>query len=932
MLSGTGGLDVGTHRTTSSLGGSENQNEVGLSMQLSASRRTERSSLVLNQVLGANNGLYNAAQINLAYTTPQYILAYGPVNGPSDTQLSNGAFNRGLTLGIPHGADELDFVAARTTGVNNEGFRVGGIRHTKAYTKGLLLSESAYFARGDQGGDDSIFDLSVGRYRAGQTLRGEVALSHSRGLFGVPDGTRLAYALHADLSGARSSTSIAYTTIPLGYVALGQTQYAQSSLTFTNRRNLGDRGALTFDYGDLRSDINDEIARTTHETLNLNLRLARSVNLQTLVNFSRNSSPNVTTLEKDAGLSLSEQVRGFTFSQTAQASTVTGNNGTGASTQSQYAFGLTHPLFKGFLTLQSDLGRLSGGGGLTIQNENYASYNRPVGRKTDLGVSFDTQKTQTSGGFAPSSYTSQTFVVNMLRRISSAVAVRVSYGRTRQTGAGGGSAHYLNVDFVGPLAFGAAARYAGRANPHLPSVIQGHVYLQDAASSYGLVGNRGIPNALITLDGGVTQRTDGTGAFEFRFVHPGNHTLTLATGSLPGGVIADAGTQNFSVQGGQVAVVDFGAGNFAGVGGHVFIQSGGAQTGLAGIGLAVDGDQHAYTAADGSYQIGHLSPGKHTVAIIPASLPANVGNQGLTEKSIDVSQGTVTSLDWLLAGLGSIKGVVLYTGDAGFGDLKGARNVYVVADPGAHAAITDDDGSFIIDNLPPGQYTLSLDSDTLPDGQAVTQGPEGPVAVTGDEAVGGMVFKIGPAAKQVILTFSGGSKAAVNANFVPEKAPAGALVDLVVSTDQKHPKSVLAQSDVFGNFPLHFNAKRDAWIAQVAVPPLQNGDYAVHVDVQGQRSGGADASLTVDNKIPLVYARAFPGNAKPGQTVRVTARVLGAVAAGDTMYFEDGNKLKLPVPNGHIFAFSVRIGPRGLPYRGFILNKRGERIPIVVAR
>ncbi|MEO6913140.1 MAG: carboxypeptidase-like regulatory domain-containing protein [Candidatus Baltobacteraceae bacterium] len=932
MFSGTGGADVGTHRTQSSLGGAQNQNEVGLSMQLLVSRRTERSSILLNQVLGANNGLYDAGQINLAYTTPQYIFAYGPVNGPSDTQLSSGSFNRGFTLGIPHGADELDFIAARTTGLNNEGFRVGGIRHTKAFSKGLLLSESAYLAKGDQsGGSDSVLDLALGRYRAGQTLRGEAALTHTQGLFGVPNGTRLAYAVHADLSGARASTSFAYTTIPVGYVALGQIQYAQNSVTLTSRRNLGDRGALTFDYGDLRSDINDQISRTTHDTVNLNLRLSRSVNLQSLINFARNSSADSTTLERDGGLSLSEQLRGFNLTQTAQASTITANNGSGASTQSQFAFGVTHPLLRGFLSLQSNVGRLSGGGGLTIQNENFASFSKPLGRKTDLGVSFDVEKTQTSGGSATSSYVAQTFVADVLRRISSVVSVRVTYGRTHQTGIGGGSAHYVNVDFVGPLAFGAAARYSGRANPNLPSVIQGHVYLQDAPSSYGLVGNRGIPNALITLDGGTTQRTDGTGAFEFRFVHPGNHTLTLATGTLPAGVIADAGSQNFIVQGGQVAIVDFGAGSFAGVGGRVLVQTGGSAIGLAGAGLVVDGNQRAYTAADGSYQIGHLSPGKHTIELIPDSLPASVSNQGQTQKSIDVSQGVITPLDWLLAGLGSIKGVVLYTADSGFGDLKGARNVYVVAEPGEHAAISDDDGSFIIDNLPPGQYTLSLDSDTLPDGQAVIQGPEGPVSVTGDEAVEGMVFKIGAAAKQVILTYSGGSKAAVTASFSPEKAPPGALVDLIASTDQRHPKSVLAQSDVFGNFPLHHDAKRNLWIARVAVPSLQNGDYAVHIDVRGERSGGADASLSVDNRIPLVYARAFPRDAKPGQIVRVTARVLGAVSAGDTIYFEDGNRVKLPAPIGHIFGFTLRIGSGGLPYRGFILNRRGERIPIVVA-
>ena len=66
------------------------------------------------------------------------------------------------------------------------------------------------------------------------------------------------------------------------------------------------------------------------------------------------------------------------------------------------------------------------------------------------------------------------------------------------------------------------------------------------------------------------------------------------------------------------------------------------------------------------------------------------------------------------------------------------RQVYVVAEPGEHAVITDDDGAFLLDNLPPGKYTLSVDGDTLPDGLSVLSGPEGALALEGGATLSGL--------------------------------------------------------------------------------------------------------------------------------------------------------------------------------------------------
>ncbi len=897
-------------------------------MALHVGRRTERSSISLDQSFGANNGAYNLSQLNLVYSTPQYYLGYGIVSDSSDSQLAATTFNRGITLGVPKGRDEVDLILGRSQGLNGESYGVVGLRHNAAYPRGLLFSQTLYVARGDQShARNTTLDFSVGQYKAGATYRAEAALSNTSGVSGLSNGTRLAYELHADYLGSNTSTSIGYFTIPVGYLTLGSAYTSEKNFSFTNRRPLFERGLLTLDYGDLFTTISDTQSKTQHETVNLTMPFGSIVTSQALLNFAQGTSDGVDTNERDAGLTLNEQLKSLGLTQTIQGSQQMTNGG-GTIGQTQYAFGVTQPVWRGFLMLETTRTRVFGDGTLSAQNENAINLMEPIGLKTQVSYGIDSLRINTDSGLSGSLTNQLTQTYSVTRRFSPLVGARLTYTVTRQSGTLGGVAHSFNVDITGPLAFGAASRYSGRVNPNLPATVEGHVYLQNEASAYGLVGNRGISNVLVTLDGGVTQRTDATGNFEFRFVRPGAHTLTIATGTLPPGVIPDTATQSFSVQGGQIFNVDFSAGMFAGVQGRVTEKRGDTTVPVGGIQLTVDDHQRGFTASDGSYQIGHLSPGKHVIAIVAESLPSNLTVPGTGKQDINVATGNLTTLDWTLAGLGSIEGVVLYTADSGFGDLSGARNVYVVADPGEHAAITDDDGHFVIDNLPVGQYTLSDDQDSLPDGQAVIQGPDGQVSIQGSEAVRGVTFKVGPQAKQVVFTFSGGSSAAVQANFIPDQAPPAGVTELVVSTNAKGIRSVSAAGDI-GTFPLRYVASRKAWIARIRVPQLSNGDYPVHVTVDGDTSGGADASLTISNAIAPVIAHGVPSHPNSGEPVRVVAKIVADVEDGDLVAFESGEQIKLPKPRGNVYAFTVRV-THALPFRGIIFTKRGERIPFVI--
>jgi hypothetical protein len=939
-FSGNGGLDLGEHESSTTLGFNQNQSELGLSMLLEIARRTEQTSLVIDQGVGGSQSQYDLGQINIGYSTPKYLASFGPVNGPNDTQLSSGAYNRGLVFTLPHGQNEIDLIAARTTGSTGESFSVGGLRHSKAMSKGLLFSQSVYLARGDQGGSDALLDLALGRYRSGQTYRAEVALSSAHGLIGVPDGNHIAVALHADLAGKFSSTSLAFTSIPLDYAALGQVQYAQRSFLGSYRRSLR-RGDFTMQVSTLSSNVNGQISTTQQQTgaLDVPFLFGGSMNLSESLQLS--SQDAASSFDRTLGLTLNEIAAGTALSQTVSLSTYSSNGvdpsletaSPSSGVQTQYELALSRALFHGYLTSQYSRNVYSADGARTTLDSGGFTYDHPFGHKADVAYSYTVERVNNTGADAlasqPGLLGQTTNTIAVTRRLSALVALRVLEGQTTQFGAGGGRARYVNFDLVGPLAIGNAARYSGRGNPNLPAVVDGHVYLVQAASSYGLVGNRGIPNVLVTIDGGTTQRTDTNGGYEFQFIKPGLHTITIADATLPVGSIADTSTQSFTVQGGQVANVDFAAGAFAGVGGYV-LANGGSQA-IPGIDIVVDGQQHGYTGPDGRYQIGHLLPGHHVVQIDADSLPATVELQGSEQQSVDVAEGRISTINWTLAGLGSIQGSVLYAADAGFGNLIGARNIYVVAEPGDHAAITDEDGNFVIDNIPSGDYTLTVDQDTIPEGEGIAQAPNGTVDVTADNSVTGLLFKIAPVAKAVIFTFTGSQAPAVSANFNPDRVPAGAIVDLKVSTTQKHVTAVRGRGEGFGPIAFAHDSRTNVWVAHLFVPEtMAPGQHGVRVEVLGGKGGSADADLTIDPKIALVVVRSQPSHPRPGELVEVALRILADVGEGDKVYFEDGASATLGSPSGRVYTFIIRMWSQPGPYQGLLVTRRGQRLQFTV--
>jgi hypothetical protein len=922
VLRGDGTYQLGLNRGNRN-GFAQSTDNYSTALTMGAERRTERTSLSVTSAFGYGTDGLSAGSLIAGYRTPSYGLSYGQVAGPSDSQLQIGGFARGIGLAIPLRNGDLDLLAATTTQTDRTTYRVYGIRRNWNALGGAF-SAGGYLGAAEQGGGrQTIADFGFRRYGAKLSTQTEVALSTTRGVGDVIDGAHLATAFQADLQGKSTFTTLNVRYDPAGFQTLTGGIDPGLSAELAVRKHSDRLGDLDLSLGHTDQRIDSEIQHDDRATLSGGKSWAHA-GVQYLVGLEGTRFAGTTTLNRTAAVTLTQSVRNVSLFETFQQASVSGTSGN--ARQSQFTLGASRPLLGGSAAFQFSRNASSSGGSEGSSLSQSLSYRRSVGRKLDLQF---TQAVETSFNNGVPTREIDTGI-SLVRRLSSVVAVQVSANVFHQTGIGGGHGSSITASLVGPFGFGQPRDSTGRANPNLPAVIRGLVTSSTSATpfAYSAAPIRGYNNALVVLDGRISQRTDSTGAFEFRFVSQGAHTIRIDPATIAPGLVVDREYATLKVLGGQTATVQFNVGNFAGIAGSVIAtDSNGVKRGLPDVGISVDGIQAVTTTPDGRYQIGRLSPGAHTIQIVDATVPSTVEFTSSRKRTVTVTPGTTTPLDFVAAPLGSIAGVVQAPSDGGFGALVGLKNVYVVAQPGEHAVITDDDGSFIMANLPAATYTLTVDPDTIPDGLSVLSGPDGPLSLGGGSTVSGIVFKLGAGAKEVVFTYSDGRRTPLQITTEPAAVPPGALLRVVARTAAKDVKDLAVESDVFGGFPMHLDA-RGMWVGTVIVPSLVKGDYALSVTAHRKDVTDASALVPVDPRIPLFTALLSPRNPEPGHTVRVTLKTLAPVAEGDAVLFEDGYKILLPKPSGRLFAFDIRLWRKGLPYGASVVTKRGQTYPI----
>ena len=396
----------------------------------------------------------------------------------------------------------------------------------------------------------------------------------------------------------------------------------------------------------------------------------------------------------------------------------------------------------------------------------------------------------------------RTPLINVTQRISPVISVTTSLGyqtlRDSLNPAANGRSRVFSIALSAPFTYGNTS-VSGRVDPRLPATISGKVLLSGsnatgagANSNFATFGNSGggVGNVLVTLDNRYVQRTDVSGSFQFAFVPPGQHQITIDNSSIPRGFTASNPVQTITVQGGQAATASFYIGTFGGILGHVYgTDSSGNPMPLSNVQLRVDGGTYAQTDNSGAYGFGGLSAGDHTVTVIPQTIPASAdfAPEALVRK-VSVSDGRYTSLDFRAQLLGSISGTIVYAKDMDQQAGGGVLNAYVVAEPGEHAAIDEDDGSFIMDNLLAGDYTLSVDPETIKAGLGAA--PESvTVHLAPGEHYSGIQFLVGRFEKKVVYSLLSGGGGGASPPTVPtmrlSETPCGPLYKRHVSPDRE---------------------------------------------------------------------------------------------------------------------------------------------------
>ncbi|TAM60993.1 hypothetical protein EPN52_03940 [bacterium] len=910
------------------------QNSLGLTTVIG--RRTPRTAFSLQVPTTAAGHNINLGQTQAEYDTTTASLIYGPQSISALGLLPLGGTLRGLGLVKPIRGGDLLFFAGPGYANGTDGVHVYGMRERVLVHGGLIsmgvFSGSSEVGAGRIAGLDLGYAGTQGRWN--ETL--EALLERTSGMaqggvftgLAAPVSTpanAFAYQARVDYGGRSSYVSATLRNLPVTFAAFSSGFQGDRLASLTARTAAGSSNlALQTARETVGAGLAQEL--NTRTTFSIDRPLWRSTDAslfltddkQTLADqqlWTGGAIATLTTTLKNVGIQVNGQLQRSTYDIAAP------------SAQSSYGLTATGALFKRY-QLQSSyqIAQQTSLGTINRSRVFSAGISRTFGR---LAVSLVDTLTRTVTPATDSLSTQPVLAIS--RSLSPAITLTAQAGwqsnRDRLNPLANGRSAIFNISLGTPFSFGNGAA-TGRVDPHLPATISGTVF-SESTNFTGLQAvamPTGVGNIGVILDGTQIQRTDAQGRFQFQFVKPGNHYVALDDAGLPRGMTPLQPYLNVTVQGGQVAQVSLGLGSYGALGGRVVGRDReGRVFPLPAVQLTLDKDaQTTVTGPNGYYGFGRLGAGRHTVSVRVDSLPAEVGLSGAPERAVSVQLGQVTELDFLAEPLGSIAGHVVPQGTPVSAGV-GINNAYVIAEPGEHAAITNEDGSFLLDNLPPGTYTLSVDPETLPMDTAVASGPTAPVVLAANQKITDVLFEVGAKERPIVFSFQQSSAPVVLASLARAELPPGGVTSVRVSASG--PVSAIVARGLGVATPLQYDQHAKAWLGNFVVPPTAKpGKYTLEIEISGGSS--ATAPLQVNSSIPTLMAKLTPARPERGQYVRVQALFIVDARAGDAIAWQDGAVTRLPKPlNGRLFAFDVKI-PQ-LPYHGMLTTREGA-VPIVL--
>lgn len=959
-----GGLTAGTRSQSSTTGGdgffpgpspspsatpfglqgatteTENQSLSNASMMAEVSRRTALSSTDLKLPLGLGNNGTQLGTVQALYSRPTYSLGYGAQPLNVFGELPAGGTLRGPSLILPLAYGDQTFYEGASTGAEGEVLRLFGYR---------LREERGnnYWEAGLASGSGPLTGQATTLLGGAATSFGPLSLIGEAAWQaridpgpdqGSPKGFAAAFRADDELENGNLSLSIRH--VPNNYVSYGigsveEDNYVGTSFQVSGKSSQDLFASASWEqYGDPVSGFSTQrLGLLNYNGPWILGNYGVGVQAQELTSTTAAPQSIVGAILQNA--TTNRFVTLFTslqFLRNTQAD-VGVTSSSGVSFEIQRQLGAFNAGFGGQFLRQT-----SSDAAPSLQALESLNISRQFGR-TSFGIG-DAFAHTISGGTPGSDAISSTPNITVGRQISPVLTVDVNYGiqtlKDKLNPSANGHSRVFGVQINSPFSFGNGI-VTGRTDPRLPATIIGRVQTDLSALNPSLSGfatsgttNGGVGNIIITLDDRYVQRTDLTGGFQFSFIAPGQHQIRIETSSVPRGLTVDSPVQTITLQGGQTAQMLFELGTYGGILGHVYgLDPAGNEVPLSNVMVRVDDGAYSQTDTTGAYGFGRLGAGKHEVTIVASTVPAFVTFDTESEKKIViVANGQYTQADFRAEPLGSISGKIVYSADMKPQEEGGVMNAYVVAEPGEHAAIDEDDGSFVIDNLPPGQYTVSVDPETLDTGLGAQ--PESiAVELSPREHYRGVVFSVGRFEKKVVFSFLGSGAKAPSAlaqvvHLSESRLPPYGTATVTVLVP-KQAKSV--STSVFGRTtPLKYDAGIKGWTGEIEVPEGQaGGDYSVAATVE-EGTAPAPATLTVDPKLPIAIVQLTPSNPGQGEYVHVRARFLVDARPGDKIEWEDGQTTVLGKPvSGRVFTFTKVLSLR--PLHGVLLTAAG-RLPI----
>jgi len=917
----TGNIAAGENYA-SGLGGANaaSVDNAGAVLTLVRHTPTTSASLTIPGALGAHGS--SLGQAGAEYDTVHQSFLYGQQQIGAIGLIPAGTTTRGPGVLLPRKHGDLTIYSGIVGG--SPAYTVFGARLRTIGKRGV--STLALYSASAKGGGriaGAIFGLITPPKRIATQL--EIGIEHAADLgvdqVGNPLPAGLAFAAEGriDDGGSKQYASLTFRDLSQNYSTLGNIAQADQFAGLTYRATLG-RAPYTLSLEDERSGISSELEDTKTESYSINEPLGRIGSATFTVANSNEDQTGSTTWTGNTSFGFSFPFKtlalGFTggFNRTTES-----GSDPSAGSNLQLSLGKT----VGPFTLQvtaADAHSYSAGSGNDNSPTVAVGITRPLGR-TSISVTTQFGRTFTSGSDLAfvNPTLSVTRKLSPVFTITTNASLQFRHDDLQPTVDG----HSVQFSFSlgAPFSIGNGV-VSGRPNPHLPGTISGIVQ-QDYSG--GLLGaslpgsNIGSSNIAVVLDGQRVVRTDVQGRFTFNFLTPGIHSVSIDPTSLPRGTQPANPVTTVNLQGGQIASLVLGIGAYGSIVGTIVGGDPGA-TPIGGVAILLDGKTRITSDPSGAFGFGGLSAGPHTVAILPDTFPANFGLTGDTKQTVTVATGESTRVSFVGAPLGSISGRVIYdTGQDEAG--KGVTNAYVVANPGDHAAITDEDGVFLVDNLPPGEYTLSVDPETLNEGLAVTSDQQLTVQLGGGAHVNGQTFKIGEGEKGVVFTFNGSETNVVTGRALTKRLPPGASTTVIVQTSQPSTK---VSASIFGvSKPLTYHADDKTWVGSVHIPAnAKSGATSISLDASGKSNGAGDIPITIDPTIPIATIVLNPAQPQRGQYVHVRAHFLVDAKPGDKIIFQDGTAVILPKPrSGRYFEFDVKI--TAFPFRGSLITDSG---------